>query len=400
MTTTAKPFRLLMACLTLVGLPCLASHVPLPYDHTNPVFYDNDGTVDIYTYHYFMALASAGSIKLVGMSSSCSFPNGTESEARKSMSSPYNYAIAGGWYSIQIRQLRDLVVTARNSGFENIPDVLDGAREPLIQPASGEIGDTVPVDSPATRQIVKLAKAATREKPLVIVTGGQLTSIASAYLLDPSITERVIAVVAGGFGTAAMDDYNGTEDPWAAAIVVEKFRAVMFPYLENFSANAHVYADQLRGELPDSPLRQQMIQEANQEVGAPDGDPHQDQDGVSAYALMAPDFAVSAKRVSFDRMFNRDGPHGGNYPVYRDDPNGNVLVITQEDQGVANAEWWRAMKNPANYHLPAAPTNLRAIKESETTIVLNWTDNSDNESGFKIERAADSAFQHELSTLR
>jgi hypothetical protein len=114
---------------------------------------------------------------------------------------------------------------------------------------------------------------------------------------------------------------------------------------------------------------------------------------------MAPHYAVSAKRVSFDRMFNHDGPHGGNYPIYRDDPNGNVLVVTKEDQGAANAEWWRAMKNPANYHLPAVPTNLRVSRESENLIVLNWTDNSDNESGFKLEKAADSKFQHELKSM-
>lgn len=36
-----------------------------------------------------------------------------------------------------------------------------------------------------------------------------------------------------------------------------------------------------------------------------------------------------------------------------------------------------------------APTNLTAVPESSTVIVLNWTDNSSspNEEGFKIQRA-------------
>ena len=36
---------------------------------------------------------------------------------------------------------------------------------------------------------------------------------------------------------------------------------------------------------------------------------------------------------------------------------------------------------------PAAPTNLTATATSPTRVVLNWTDNSNNESGFKIERS-------------
>jgi hypothetical protein len=36
--------------------------------------------------------------------------------------------------------------------------------------------------------------------------------------------------------------------------------------------------------------------------------------------------------------------------------------------------------------VPAAPGNLNATTVSRTQINLNWTDNSNNESGFKIER--------------
>ena len=36
--------------------------------------------------------------------------------------------------------------------------------------------------------------------------------------------------------------------------------------------------------------------------------------------------------------------------------------------------------------VPAAPTNLKATASSRSQINLSWTDNSDNETGFKIER--------------
>ena len=38
-----------------------------PYDRTNPVIYDNDNALDVYTDELVMALASAGEIDLRGM---------------------------------------------------------------------------------------------------------------------------------------------------------------------------------------------------------------------------------------------------------------------------------------------------------------------------------------------
>jgi uncharacterized protein (TIGR02145 family) len=42
-----------------------------------------------------------------------------------------------------------------------------------------------------------------------------------------------------------------------------------------------------------------------------------------------------------------------------------------------------------NIPVPVAPTNLAADAESSTQITISWTDNSDNEEGFKIERSPD-----------
>jgi hypothetical protein len=43
--------------------------------------------------------------------------------------------------------------------------------------------------------------------------------------------------------------------------------------------------------------------------------------------------------------------------------------------------------------VPAAPNNLSGISESSSTIKLNWSDNSDNETGFKIEKATFQVFE-------
>lgn len=49
--------------------------------------------------------------------------------------------------------------------------------------------------------------------------------------------------------------------------------------------------------------------------------------------------------------------------------------------------------------LPAAPTGLGATAASATAVSLAWTDNSNNESGFKIERATNSAFTAGLTSV-
>ena len=49
-----------------------------------------------------------------------------------------------------------------------------------------------------------------------------------------------------------------------------------------------------------------------------------------------------------------------------------------------------APRTPAAPALPAAPTNLTATAVSRSQINLAWTDNADNETGFRIERCKDS----------
>jgi hypothetical protein len=52
---------------------------------------------------------------------------------------------------------------------------------------------------------------------------------------------------------------------------------------------------------------------------------------------------------------------------------------------------WSFTTQPPAVVVPAAPTGLIATAMSSTIISLSWTDNSDNETGFKIERSSTSA---------
>jgi titin len=48
---------------------------------------------------------------------------------------------------------------------------------------------------------------------------------------------------------------------------------------------------------------------------------------------------------------------------------------------------------------PAAPSNLSVTNLTQTTLTLNWTDNSNNELGFTIQRATNSSFTQGLATF-
>jgi predicted phage tail protein len=54
---------------------------------------------------------------------------------------------------------------------------------------------------------------------------------------------------------------------------------------------------------------------------------------------------------------------------------------------------------PADATPPAAPSNLSASNVTQTTLTLNWIDNSNNETGFIIQRATNSSFTRGLVTV-
>ena len=297
------------------------SDVVLPYDNTNPVIYDNDFTND-YVDWYLMALASAGDIKYLGISTSSSV-------------APYNDHVPAKDLAAHVVKRREIVRRGRNSGFRHIPDPIPGTKGNLIKPTSGRIEDTKPLGSPGSRRIVEQAGKATPTKPLVVCVGGPLTAVADAYLLDNSIADKVVVAWLDNHNKG-MTGFNGWSDGWAAFIVLEKIRLVQFTVQSR--PFPRVTKNRLR-TLPDTEAREYMLA-IQTDVVAPEGDA----DGPPAISLMRPDYVRSAKRVSFGGWTTR---HGHDVPVFKDDPNGRAVVVTSVDRKVATEEWWRAMRNPA-----------------------------------------------------
>jgi len=68
------------------------------------------------------------------------------------------------------------------------------------------------------------------------------------------------------------------------------------------------------------------------------------------------------------------------------DVNGNTLDAKFLRENGAIADFFSIVKGVAGPATPAAPTNLAATTVSTTQINLSWTDNSSDETGFRIER--------------
>ncbi|MCB1096235.1 MAG: hypothetical protein KDN22_11725 [Verrucomicrobiae bacterium] len=110
---------------------------------------------------------------------------------------------------------------ARDSGLKNIPDLTLGSDQVLERPESGTIEDTVAHPTDGSRLIVAEALKATPEKPLVIISGGPLTTVANALVTNPEIAPNMVVLNL----TVSSYGYNG-KDAWSPYIVAKKTRLV------------------------------------------------------------------------------------------------------------------------------------------------------------------------------
>jgi hypothetical protein len=198
----------------------------------NPILYDNDWWTDVPDAAYVWAKASLGEAKLVGnVITRCTF----------------------GWetkYAHTLKQQTDeadrLFRLAQASGLKNLVAPVIGSTVALRKPASGKIEETDFERTEGSKLIVGEARKATPEKPLLVFVGGSCTTMASAFLSDPSITNRVIVFQIDGGG------YNGS-DGWAWDITMQKFRFVNWAR-GYFWEEVSTWNPKRFEELPKNPL--------------------------------------------------------------------------------------------------------------------------------------------------
>jgi len=316
--------------IALVAIGCtetrdLGSTVPhgfLPVDERNPMVLVNDGAYDNWQGEYAVLLANDGGPTLAGIIVNTSSPW------------PDMDANIAGW--------RGLVTAARASGLRGIPDPTASVGPVLVRPASGQVDDTTPNRSEGARLIVDTsARLSLPYRPLVVVTGGRLTDVADAYLVDPTVTDRVVVVSSLGKTSAsggAMAAPNGEMDPWADAIVTARFRFVQ----------VSAYYDQLTdvptarvSELPSNPFGVWMAAKQPKIWNLAEA-----ADQVSVTAVGVPSFATVVERVSATTSVAAGAAAG---PDLVANPNGAAWLVTVSAGTEATGRFWKMLLDPATY---------------------------------------------------
>jgi hypothetical protein len=288
----------------------------LPLSKKCAVICDNDDHRDVYTDEYLMALSSIGEINL------------------KSIITTYS----PNEYQTFVKGREMIMEVAKKSGLKNLPALFSGTNKKLICPESNRIEDTRSLEIDGSSFIVQQAKKASPKKPLVVIAGGQLTTIANAYLLDPSIAPNM--VVMGVFGAQSID-YNAGLDAWAWAIILAKFRTVAIPIGPSgnrgvvYMKPPKVPKERILAELDqDIPFFKWMYEKEHPTNWLP---AESDYDGHPAILITRPEYITQWKRFEFL------GINDNGRPVLNENPKGSIWQAEDASQQIATDEFWRVM---------------------------------------------------------
>ena len=296
-----------------------APHGLLPVDERNPVIIYNDSSSDNWMGEYSVLLANSGGPALAGIVITAS---------------SYWPAVADnvtGW--------TNLVSAAESGGLTNLPAVTTSAGKPLVRPADGQIGHTTANDSAGAELILSLSrKLGVPARPVVILAGTQLTDIADAYLVDPTVVDRVVVVAALGTFTApngVMGAPNGELDPWADWIVAQQFRYVQVSAF--YDQTSDVTTAEI-ANLPQNALGAEMTAKQPNLFAITTAS---DQVSVLSVALDRPQrFATAVRRAVADTSATFDSTQG---PPLVPNAQGNVWIVTQIAAPLAGARLWEML---------------------------------------------------------
>jgi len=313
---------LTLACSETRNLGSTVPHGLLPVDERNPILLANDGAYDNWQGEYAVLLANAGGPKLAGIIVNTSGPW------------PDLDTNMAGW--------RGLVTAATASGLRDIPDPQSSTGPPLTRPSSGQIKDTTPNRSEGAHTIVDLsASLSLPYRPLVVVTGGRLTDVADAYLLDPTVTERVVVVSSIGSTTTtggAMGNPNGEMDPWADAIVAAEFRFVQVSAF--YDQTTDVPTSQL-AELPANAFGDWIAAKQSSIFTIA-----QAADQVGVLAVGVSTFVTAVENVSSAGLIAAGATTGPDLVTATPGP---LLLVTQSDGAEATKRFWKLLTDPKTY---------------------------------------------------
>jgi hypothetical protein len=242
-----------------------------------------------------------------------------QADLRGVVASPAHAACADGPCDGELaRALGDvrhtLALLGRN-GWEDLPEPTPGAAAPLRAPPNGDVDATRAVPSPGSELIVRAARAASPERPLLVAATWPGTTVATAYLTDPGIASSVVVALTG----VPAEGVAG--DAWASRVLAERLPVVVADQPQPASGRAGDPAEtaaRLRRELPPGELRDTLLARSPA---------LQRGDVVGDAALL-----VSLYRpLTWRAVEERDG----------------VVALTDFDAREAATEWFATLSEPA-----------------------------------------------------
>jgi hypothetical protein len=310
------------SCTEILDAGSSRPHGQLPVDERNPLVVLNDGAFDNWGTEYAVLLAHDGGPELAGII----------------------IGTSGPWpeLDVNVAGVRDLVLAARKSGLRNTPDPIASIGDVLKRPTSGEIDETQANRSEGALFIVDASKRlALSYRPLVVAVGGRLTDVADAYLIDHSVTERVVVVASLGSLSASgatMAEPNGEMDPWADTIVSSRFRYVQ----------VSAFYDQLQDipssrteELPDNAFGTWLAAKQSAIWSIPEA-----ADQVAVAAVGIPGFVTEVARTAPAGPVDSGAGEG---PALVDAPNGSGWLVRQVAGSAVTERVWSILSNSATF---------------------------------------------------
>ncbi|HEY6726106.1 MAG TPA: hypothetical protein VI197_18855 [Polyangiaceae bacterium] len=282
----------------------------LPVDARSTLILNNDGPTDNWQGELAFLLAARG-VDLAGLviNDSGAWPD-LESNLE-------------GWQMMR--------AAASAGGIEGLPQPTRSDGPPLVKPASGDIADTLPNRSAGAELIVRVALDAPAP-PVAVITGGRLTDVADAYLIEPAIADRLVVVASLGELSepgAVMGMPNGEMDPWADTIVVQRLRYVQVSAF--YDQQADVPSSRM-SELPKTAFGDWIADKRSKifdiQIAA---------DQVALLSVAIPGFV---RQVEHATRAGTETLSQGEVPRLRMVEGGDVWIVTSIDGDLAARTFW------------------------------------------------------------
>jgi len=359
---TALTATLILLGLIVFGVRFMpwASAENMPFDRSHRIIITNDaGTHDVFQAEFALSLASRGDINLVGI------------VAEK--------VWRGNSYEDFVNDAYgDLIEMAGRSGMVNLPEIKEGFLRgdtwTLEMPSSKKIEDTKPIISEGASFIKEEVLKSNPDKPLIICTGGSVSSVASAYLLalqqgkgqqfiDRVIVSTNLAIVEGN--NLPLKGFNLYVDQWAGYIVFKKLRNVLAD-LRQMGGCGFIDKSELQNSMPNTEMARFILdKDLTNEVlpGNIIGD------AAPLLLVLYPKrgtYYTSTKRLVVTDEWKDIAPEPWfptgriDSPVIMEERSGNILLVTGCRSKVGSEHFFDVLSDPDTYQgiiIQQAPYN-------------------------------------------